>query len=173
MAFGVRLEQAAGLSQRHMVANAGEDVEQLALGRRGVGGGVGRDERNAQTARAFDDGLVGGFLVPPVVALEFGVQVRAAEDLDQPLVGMAGEADHAAGEFGQFVERGRAFALFGAQLHAGDQPAEVLITFARGRQQRVGVAVGAGDFRADVRADAGLLRRHVKARRAVESVAIN
>jgi hypothetical protein len=86
---------------------------------------------------------------------------------------MAGEADQAAREFGKLFGRGRAFAFFGAQLHAGDQAAEVLIALACGRQQRVGVAVGAGDFRTDMGADAGLLRRHVKARRAVDAVAVH
>ena len=53
---------------------------------------------------------------------------------------MAGEADQSAGEFGELFEGGRAFALLGAQLHAGDQAAEILIAFARFGQQRVGDA---------------------------------
>ena len=85
---------------------------------------------------------------------------------------MAGEADEAAREFGQFFRRGRAFALRGAQLHARDEPAEVAVAFAGGRQQHVAGAVGAGDFRADVRAHPGFARRHVKARRAIDAVAV-
>ena len=173
VAFGIAFEQAAGGGERHMVADAGEHVQQLALGGRRVSGAVGGYQRDAQTPRAFDDVLVGRLLFPPVVALNLGIHVGAAEDIEQPLLGMAGEADQAAREFGQLVEGGRSFALFSAQLHAGDQPAEVLIAFARGRQQRVGVAVGAGDFRTDVGAEAGLFRRHVKTRGAVDAVAVH
>ena len=172
VAFGIALEQAAGAGKRHMIADAGEHIQQLALGWRGVGGAVGGDQRDAQTPRAFDDGLVGRFLFPPVVALQFCVHVGAAEDIEQLRLGMTGEADQAAREFGQLIECGRAFALLGAQLDAGDQPAEVLIAFARGRQQRVRVAVGASDFRANMGANAGLFRRHVKARRAIDAVAV-
>jgi hypothetical protein len=45
------------------------------------------------------------------VALQLGVHVRAAEDIEQPPLGMAREADQAAREFGQLIECGRAFAL--------------------------------------------------------------
>ena len=126
-----------------------------------------------QTARAFHGGLVVRLFFALVVALNLGVEVVAAEDIEQALLGMAGEADQAAGEFGDLFEGGRAFAFFGAQLHAGDQAAEVLVAFARFRQQRVGVAVGAGDFRADVGAEPGLFRGHVEARRAVDAVAVH
>ncbi len=142
-------------------------------GGRGVGGAVGGDQRDAETAGAFDDGLVARLLFAMVVALQFGVEVVAAEDVEQALVGMAGEADEAAGEFGDLFEGGGAFALFGAQLHAGDQAAEVLVAFASFDQQRIGDAVGAGDLGADVRADAGLLGGHVEARRAVDAVAVD
>ena len=75
-------------------------------------------------------------------------------------------------ELGDLFQRGRAFAFLGAQLHARDQAAQVLIACAVFAQQRIALAVGAGDFRADMRAHAGFFRRHVKARRAVDAVAV-
>jgi hypothetical protein len=108
-----------------------------------------------------------------VVALEFGVEMRAAEDIEQALAGMAGDAEESAGEFGDLFEGGRAFAFFGAQLHAGDEAAEILIALAGFGEQRVGMAVGAGDFGADMGAQSGLFHRHVEARRAVDAVAVD
>jgi hypothetical protein len=84
VALGIAFQQAAGFGERHVVADAGEDVEQLALGGRGIGGTVGGDQRDAQPARAFDDGLVGRFFFA-LVALDFGVHVGAAEDIEQAL----------------------------------------------------------------------------------------
>ena len=86
--------------------------------------------------------------------------------------GCRGEADQAAREFGEFLQRGRAFAFRRAQFHAGDQAAEVLVAFAGFGQQGIGASVGAGDFAADVGAHAGLLGGHVEARRAVDAVAV-
>ena len=82
------------------------------------------------------------------------------------------QADQAFGEFRELFRRGRAFAFLGAQLHAGDQAAEVLIAGAIFGQQRIAKAVGAGDLRADVRADAELLRGHVETGGAGDVVAV-
>ena len=43
MALGVALQQAAGVGERDVIADAGEDVEQFALRGRGVGDAVGGD----------------------------------------------------------------------------------------------------------------------------------
>src|SRR4051794_6455117 len=96
-----------------------------------------------------------------------------AEDVVEALVGMPGEADEAAGVFGDFVEGSGAFAFFRAELHAGDEAAEVLISRARLDEERVREAVGAGDFGADVRGDARLLRGEVEPRGAVDAVAVH
>ena len=124
-------------------------------------------------AGALDGGLVVGLFFALVVALEFGVEMLRAEDVEQALVGMAGEAEESAGEFGDLFEGGGAFALLGAQLHAGDQAAEILVALAGFGEQGVGAAVGAGDLGADVRAETGLLRGHVEARGAVDAVAVD
>ena len=75
VALGVALQQAAGGGQRHLVADAGEDVEQFALRGDGVGRAVGGDQRDAEAARAVDDGLIARLLFAMVVALEFGVEM--------------------------------------------------------------------------------------------------
>ena len=67
---------------------------------------------------------------------------------------------------------GRAFAFFGAHLHAGDQAAQILIAGAIFGQQRITDAIGASDFGADVRANAGLFCGHVEARGAGDVVAV-
>ena len=53
-----------------------------------------------------------------------------------------------------------------------DQTAEILIAFAVFGEQRIAVAVGAGDLGADVGSDAGFFRGHVEARRAGDVVAV-
>ncbi len=156
-----------------MVADAGEDVEQLALRGNGVSGRVGCDDADAEPAGALDQRLVLRFFLAMVVALDLGVETMAAEDIEQALIGVAGEADQPVREFGKFRGRGRPFALGRAQLHAGDQAAEVLVSGARFHQQRVSASVGAGDLAADVGAEAGLLRRHVEADGAVDAVTVH
>ena len=127
----------------------------------------------AEAAGALDHRLVVGLFLAIVMAREFGAESVFAEDIEQALVGVGGEADQAAGEFGEFVESGRAFALGRAQFHAGDQAAEVAVAFAGSGQQGVAAAVGAGDFRADVGAHAGLFGGHVETRCAVDAVAVD
>ncbi len=82
--------------------------------------------------------------------------------------GPVGQAHETFGEFGELFGCRRAFAFLGAQFHASDQAAEILVAGAAFGEQRIAVAVGAGDFGADVRADAGFFRGHVKTRRAGE-----
>jgi hypothetical protein len=83
------------------------------------------------------NGLVARLLLAMLMALQLGVDVVFAENIQQARLGVARETDETAGEFRQFLQRGRAFAFPGAQLHAGDQAAQVLITFARFRQQGI------------------------------------
>ena len=173
VALRIAFEQPAGLRKRRFVADAGEHVEQFALRGSRVGHSVSGHQRNAEPPRAFDNHPVARFFLAVVMALDLGVDVAASEDIEQPLAGMARDADQAAREFGELVERGRAFAFFGAQLHAGNQAAEVLIAFAGFSKQGIGGAVDAIDFRADMRADPRFLRGHVEARSAVDAVAVH
>src|ERR1035437_7229005 len=118
-------------------------------------------------------GLIEGLFLAVAMALEFGAESMLAEDIEEAIIGVCGEADQPAREFGEFVQGGCALALGGAQFHAGDQAAEVAVTFAGGSQQGVGAAVGAGDFAADVGAHAGLLGSHVETGRAVDAVTVD
>jgi hypothetical protein len=114
-----------------------------------------------------------GLFLALVVALQLGVETLGAEDVEQALAGMAGDAEEAAGELGDLFGGGGAFAFFGAELHAGDQAAEILVAFAGFGEQRVGIAVGAGDLGAGVGAQSRLFHGHVEARRAVDAVAVD
>ena len=73
----------------------------------------------------------------------------------------------------QLFLRGGGFSFGRAQFHGRDQPAQILIAGAIFDQQRIEIAVLAGDFGADVRLGADLFRSHVEARRAAEIVAIH
>ena len=115
-----------------MMADAGEHVEQLALLRIGVRGMIGRDDGDAQRRRAVEDRLIPGLLLAMVVALQFGIEMMRAEDIGESLVGMAGKADESAGELGDLVEGGGAFAFRRAELHAGDEATEVAVALRRG-----------------------------------------
>ena len=173
VALGIAFQQPARRAKRHLVAHAGENVEQFAPIRRGVGHTIGRNQRDAEPPRALDRRPIAGLLLAVVMALDLGVEVAPSEDIEQPLVRVARHADQASGEFGEFFQCGRAFAFLGAQFHAGDQAAQVLVAFAGFRQQGIGDAVDAIDLRTDMRADGRLFRRHVEARCAVDPVAVH
>ena len=172
VALAVAFQQTASGGQRDFVADAGEDVQQFALRRDGIGGIVGGDERDAETAGALDYLLVVRLFLAVVMALQFGAKSVLAEDIEQALVGMRGETDQPVREFGEFLQGGRAFALRRAQFHAGDQAAEVPVAFAGSGQQGIGASVGAGDFAADVCPHAGLFGRHVESWRTVDAIAV-
>ncbi len=172
MALGVDGEQAAGFVNGGLVADAGEDVERFARIGRGVGDAVGGEEREPVMSREIDECLIERFFGAIVMALEFDKNIFVAECFKEHGVGAGGEADQAGGELGEFFRQRRAFAFFGAHFHSGDQAAEVLIAGAIFGQQRVAMAVGAGDFGADVGADAGLFRGHVEAGGAGDVVAV-
>ena len=172
VALTVALQQPAGGGQRDFVADTGEDVQQFALRGDSVGGIVGGDDGDAEAARALNDRLVLRLFLAVVMALQFGAESVLAEDIEQARIGVRGETDQPAREFGKFLKSGGAFALRRAQFHAGDEAAEVPVAFAGSGQQGVGAAVGAGDFAADVGAHTGLLGCHVETRRAVDAVTV-
>ncbi len=172
VALAVAFQQTARGGQRDFVADAGEDVQQFALRRDGIGGIVGGDERDAETAGALDYLLIVRLFLAIVMALQFGAKSVLAENIEQALVGMRSEADHPVREFGEFLQGGRAFALRRAQFHAGDQPAKVPIAFAGSGQQWIGASVGAGNFAPDVCPYAGFFGRHMKSWRTVDAIAV-
>ena len=65
------------------------------------------------------------------------------------------------------------FAFFRAQFHLRDDAAQILIALTRLHEQRIAPAFGRSHFRADVRPNAGFLRRLIKTRRAIHAVSIH
>src|SRR6266849_3546321 len=101
--------------------------------------------------------------------LDLGENITAAEDINEVL--QAGfwirslgfgptfrrrQTDQTFRELGNFFRRSGAFTFFCAELHASSEAAQVLITGSVLDQQRICRSVRAGDFRADMRTDAGL-----------------
>src|SRR5271166_6567598 len=120
-------------------------------------------------AREIDKLLIVRFLVTIEVALDFYINVLCAEAIDGVFICAVEHADEAAGKLQELLRRGRAFTLGGTQLHARNQAAQVLITLAAFGQQRIAMAVGAGDLGADVGLNAELLGGLVKARSSAEA----
>ncbi len=211
--LGVRREPPPRLRQRGVMVDAGEDVEQRPLRQRREPDAVGRDDRHVERRREIDERLVVRLFVAAEVPLQLDVHAVAAEQADETIEQAAdavaaaverraaGERDEAAGAAVQILERERAFAFGRAQLHAGDQPAEVsiaLLAFAEDGQ-RTGLEGWKGwtggtdpssgvpflpflpscllrlrdrELCADDRAEAGGRRGLVKPGRAVHAVAI-
>ncbi len=185
-------QQASRFRQRGFVMQAGEDVEHFAPDRCRMTNAVGGDQGKLHAAREIQRRLVAGFFVAIEVALQLDEDVAAAEDTREAIHGFrsvavfeskrertfvaAGKTNQAAGELGKIVERGgRLFAGLrnlrsGAQLHACDEAAEILIALAGFHEEGVTAAILRGDFGADMRANRGLLRSHVKSRRTVEAI---
>ena len=154
-ALGVARQQAPGGGQGAVVVEAGEDVENFAAIRGGVGDAVGGQERQAEGARQRDRGLVPGLLAAVEVALQFDVHTVASEEGGQLLqaaapglhaalgqrggqrtVVAAGQADEPGGVRGEIARVRRGLAMLGrAQLQARDQAAEILVAEAALDQQ--------------------------------------
>ncbi len=173
--LGVALEQAARGGERDVLTHTSQHVERFPLFWCRLTDAIGGHQRHAQPARGGNLRLVARFFFAMEMTLDFSENIGAAEGLKSAIerFGRRREADQPLGKLGHLLRRGRALAFFGAQFHAGDQTAEVPITGAVFGEQGILEAVRAGDLRADMRPDAGLGRRHVKARRAIDAVPIH
>src|SRR5579883_3281837 len=186
MAFAVPAQQAAGRGERAMVAKAGEDVEHFALARASMGNTIRGEQRQTEFCRDGNRGLIAGFFAAAEVALEFNIDVFATEDsakllnaakrgagifvnegVSERTFRAAGEANQTFRELPDFAWGNRAFAFRAAELHARDQAAEILVAFARFREQRIAPAAFSSDFRANMRSELTLLRGKVEAWRAI------
>jgi len=107
-------------------------------------------------AGVIDGGLVVGLLFALKVALEFGVETLRAEDIEQSLAGMAGDAKQSAGKLGDLFDVA-APSPFLARSFMRVTRRKILVALAALGEQWVGVAVGTGDLGADVGAEPGLL----------------
>ena len=173
MALGIAAEQAAGVGQHAVMADAGEHVEHLALLGLRVRDAVGRQQRQFQFSRNVHRGLVARFFLAAEMPLQFDVHIFAAEraakllhafdgrvhpalrqSMRQRAFVAARQADQAAAHRGDFFGLDASLPFSRAQLHARDQAAQILVALARFDQQGIAPALGGGDFRADMRADA-------------------
>jgi hypothetical protein len=187
----VAAEQTAGGVEMGVVAHAGEDVQYLAFRGAGVEDAVGGQERDFQFPRQAGGGFEDAVFPAPEMALHLDEDAVCAEDAAQPAQEIArglaviapqgfvkrtfliaGEANEAGGELGQFIPTDGALRLGAAEFGARDQAAEVLVAEARLDQQRQDGAVVEGQLGADDRADAGFAGGGEKTRGTVDAVAI-
>ena len=132
MAFGVAGEQASGGRKRAMVADRGEGVAEFASLGSGVADAVGGEQRKIQGTGEIDRGAIAGFFFAMEMALQFDVDILAAEDADELIemfrcassipamaqscgeraFGASGEADQSFGMLFEFLRGDRAFAFF-------------------------------------------------------------
>ena len=195
VALGVARQPPPGLGQRRLVADAGEHVVERPRRRLGEAHAVGRDHRDVKRGGEVAKRGVVGFLLAQQVPLQLDARVRRAEEPDDPVDqsadaeaaaegGAPDEGDQAARVAVELVERERALPFRGTQLHLREQAAQVPVAGARLDQHRQREQALRGrcphapsmpqhrQLGADDRFDPRPLRRHVKARRAVDAVAI-
>ena len=79
----VEREQAAGLVEFDVMTDGGEQIQNLAIVRSRVAHAIGGDHRQLQRARNANGGLVAPFLFALLVALQFDIDILAAEDSRQ------------------------------------------------------------------------------------------
>jgi len=72
-----------------MMAQAGEDIEDFALRGNGVRDAVGGEQGKMQIAREFDGNLVAALFFDGKVALEFDINIVAAEEFAELLEGFS------------------------------------------------------------------------------------
>ena len=83
IALAVVRQQTSGSIERAMVADAGEDIQNLALFRLGILRALRCQQRQSQAARQFDRRLIAGLLRAVVVALQLDVNIFVAVDRDE------------------------------------------------------------------------------------------
>ena len=191
MALGIAAQQAAGVREHTVMANAGEDIQQLALLGQRVRDAISSQQRQLQLSRDGHRSLVARFLFAAEMALQFDVNIFPAERAAKLLHAFDGgvepalrqsvrertfvaprQADQAATHRGDFLVLDASLPFARAKLHPRDQTAQILIALARFDQQGIAPARRGRDFRADMRANGKFFRRQMKTGRAVHAVPI-
>ena len=138
IALGIEREPTPGLPERHVLANRGEHVEERPLFGRGEPHAAGGHDRDAEGAGQGDEHVVVVLLLAPQVPLHLDVDIRPPEDAHQrveqpadavtlgPEQGLPRQRDQAADVPVEIGQRERALAFRRAQLHSGNQAAQVL-----------------------------------------------
>jgi hypothetical protein len=83
MPLRIAAEQASGSGQGAMMANAGENIEQLPLLRLGMADSIGSHDRQAQFSRELQCGLIASLFCAAKVALHFDIHVLCAKDFGE------------------------------------------------------------------------------------------
>src|SRR5271165_7394797 len=83
VALAVASQQTAARIERAMVANAGEDIQNLALFRPGVLCSLRGQQRQLQAARQLDGSLIARLLCTVVVPLQFDINIFSPVDSNQ------------------------------------------------------------------------------------------
>ena len=161
VALGVTGEQASGGGQRAVMAERGKNVEHFSFLRQRVANAVGRQQRQSRGARDFESGLIARLFFAGKMALQFDIDIFAAEKFGEPRNAdepacdsslrerirqrpffAARKTNQACGIAGKFLFFYIAFVFSRAQFHARNQAAKILVSFARGREQRIAPAAG-------------------------------
>ena len=139
VALGVAAQSPSRLRQRRLVADAGEDVVERAIGGFGEAHAVGREDRHVEGGGEIAQRVIVGFLVAEEMALELEIGAGAPEDADQAIDesadaerraaqhGAAAERDEPGRVAVDLVERQRPFPLRRAQLRHGQETAQVAV----------------------------------------------
>ena len=139
----MQLKRRPACAERRLVADAGEDVVERAIGRLGEADAVGGDDRHVERGGEIAQRVVVRLLVAQQVALQLEIGVGAPEDADEPIDQpadaepraaqhrAAAERDEPAGVAVDLVERQRPFPFRRPQLHHRQQPAEIAVALLR------------------------------------------
>src|SRR5437016_3624558 len=144
-----------------MVPNAGEDICHLTLRAGGITNPISCQQRQLQTSRDLDHGMIARFFFTIEMTLQLGVNVFFAKDVDEPLscflcllralrvsvvikskwpIISTSQTNQSFRMLSQFFRRYRTLArlcmFWHAQLHQSDQATKVLIAGAITNQER-------------------------------------
>ena len=155
MPLAVAREQFTGGIEVGVLANAGEDIENLTSVRRCVARAVGCEQGKAMRSGEGEESVYDVIFATNVVTLQFDEQVARAEDRFELLEArfglgirvalqcaserpffVASERDETGGEFGQFFPAHFALAFSRAQMRPGQQTAKILVTGTTTDQER-------------------------------------
>jgi hypothetical protein len=191
MTFGIAREKAPGGRKSAMMANASEDIEHFSLLRQGMTDSIGREQGQVQCLGDFERRLIAHFFFSAKVPLQFDIDILATEYFTESAHACGRAFDSALSErmcerpffasrkankppslFGNFFGRHVAFALSGAQFHARDQAAKILVSHARFYEQWITPAETGCNFGADVSSNGNFCCGKVETGSAVNAVAV-
>src|ERR1700733_2557202 len=191
MPLGIAGQQAPGIRKIAMMTNARKHIEQFALLRLRVRSAIGRQQRQRQFPGNLNRRLIPRLFLAAVMPLQFDINAVTSKTFAKPLNCLRSEPNSTfrkrVGERPlfptrqtnqplcvpiQLTRREASFAFFVAQFHQRDRATQILVTFARFDQHRESPTFRRRNLRADVRTNPFLYRRVIKARRAINAVAI-